>query len=295
MSEAILSRPKRLFLCLAAACLLGAEPEQLLPGTIDFSRPSTLLPPIDFSVRTEMPMGSTRDPRIPLFRMPTGMVGVNADDETVADAADAVDQLSDSAFGVDNRLRLDFGKDNPYFDFRHHGTAGGLGYYRLEGQYQLLEVGRTGIAFAFRGITPAGLDCDGVENGPTLFVPALAWYHWLDNGSALEGFVGKSMHAGFRAGMEGMGGSLQYGLTYQKPLWCASDDSIGSVHMFVEALGYYRCDQQFGPAPPPSLELLPGLHFRAGDNWWLSGGVVLPLGTPRAESGLWQITCWWRF
>jgi hypothetical protein len=294
MSEAILSRPQRILLCLAAAGLLGAEPEQLLPGTIDFSRPSTLLPPIDFSIRAEMP-GSTLDPRIPLFRMPTGMLGVTTDDDPAVDATDALDRLNDSAFGMNNRLQVDFGKDNPFFDFRHYGTAGGFGYYRLQGEYQLLDPGKTGIALAFRGITPAGLDSDGVENGPTLFVPAITWYHTLDNGSAFQGFVGKSVHATFRDRMEGMGGSVQYGLAYQRPLWCASDDGTGSVHMFVEALGYYRCDQQFGPAPPANWELLPGLHFRAGDNWWLSGGLVVPLGAPHTENNLWQITCSWRF
>jgi hypothetical protein len=32
-----------------------------------------------------------------------------------------------------------------------------------------------------------------------------------------------------------------------------------------------------------------------GTRWWLSGGVVVPLNTPRFESGLWQVTCSWQF
>ena len=37
--------------------------------------------------------------------------------------------------------------------------------------------------------------------------------------------------------------------------------------------------------------MLPGLHWKVADNWWMSGGVILPVGAPRSEPGLWQFTC----
>jgi len=40
---------------------------------------------------------------------------------------------------------------------------------------------------------------------------------------------------------------------------------------------------------------MPGLHLRLQQNWWITGGLVLPMAAPRPESNLWQITCSWRF
>jgi hypothetical protein len=287
----------RIVLLLGTMCLMGAGPEwdQILPNPDDLVRSTSILPAFDLSTAMNAPVSSstTRDGRIPLFRTPTGILGMAYDDDTAADDTAAVDQMSDSAFGTDNRLQVDFGVDNPYFDFRPHGLIGGIGYYKVQGEYQLLDSGTTGMSFAFRGITPAGVESDGIANGPTLFTPALSWYQQLVGGSALQGFVGKNLHADYRVA-DNLS-SVQYGVAYQQPLWSPNNDGVGSVHMFVQALGYYRCDDEFTQRNIPSWELLPGLHFRAGDNWWLSGGMIVPVGQARTENGFWQVTCSWRY
>lgn len=289
-----------MLLAVTTVCLLGAGPgwDQVFPDPIDFSRPLTMVPVLDFSAALTAASdtaSSTRSPKVPLFRTPTGMVGLTPDDDSTSDETAAIEQVNDSAFGEDNRLQIDFGTDNPYFDFRRPGTVGGIGYYKLQGEYQLLDGGSTGLSLSFRGITPAGVDSDGVANGPTLFVPGVAWYQELSGLGALQGYIGKTMHADYRLG-DNLNSGVQYGMAYQRPVWVpANDNSVGSVHLFVQALGYYRCGEEFPQRNVPNWELLPGLHFRGGDNWWLSGGMIVPVGQARTESGLWQVTCSWRY
>ena len=34
------------------------------------------------------------------------------------------------------------------------------------------------------------------------------------------------------------------------------------------------------------------LHYKAGESWWISGGLSVPVGSGRPEAGqLWQVTC----
>jgi hypothetical protein len=67
------------------------------------------------------------------------------------------------------------------------------------------------------------------------------------------------------------------------------------LFVFVEALARYRFNTEDRNRPQMPLELLPGLHWRLNENWWISGGVSIPLAAPRPENKLWQFTCSWRF
>jgi hypothetical protein len=69
-----------------------------------------------------------------------------------------------------------------------------------------------------------------------------------------------------------------------------------SVFWFVEALGRYRYDTASTGATPVTMEVLPGMHFKLTDSWWLSGGVILPVNRDRPiDAHLWQITCSFQF
>ena len=41
--------------------------------------------------------------------------------------------------------------------------------------------------------------------------------------------------------------------------------------------------------------VVPGLHYRAGEKCWLSGGYLMPVGQSGADPRRWQITCSWQF
>ena len=88
---------------------------------------------------------------------------------------------------------------------------------------------------------------------------------------------------------------FQYGLALQAPAPGLAPSPAVNVHMFMEALGHQRHNGDLGDRSSSSWELLPGVHCQCGDNWWLSGGVIVPLNAGPRENGLWQVTCSWTF
>jgi hypothetical protein len=232
--------------------------------------------------------------------MPTGYakeaVGLDLDDDTPPGELPvpvnaAMDDPLDST-------QLNVGADNPYFDFRQPGDPGGVGFYRLQSQVQLFDTGRSGVNFALGAVTPAGLEGGGVANGPTILSPALAYYQDLWEGVTLQAFVGNNLHANARS-IGRFDRNVRCGVEAQHPLPVSSftnnTDTDPSMFIFVEALGRYRLEDvgQYQQRPP--LELLPGVHWRVRENWWFSGGLIIPLCLQRPENNLWQITCSWQF
>jgi hypothetical protein len=242
-----------------------------------------------------------RPSRFLLFGMPTGYlkdpVGLDLDAESPPGAtSNPFTANADDGF---NWLQVNVGSDNPFFDFRRPGDPGGVGYYRMSSQLQLLDTGKAGLNVALAAATPAGLEAEGVANGPTFFSPAVACYQELGQGTTLQAFVGKHMRANSRFG-DGFGHSIQYGVAAQHALpdlpFLSSSNPNHGMFVFVEALGRYRNtwdDRVISQRCP--LELLPGLHLRMTENWWMSCGLLVPLSAPRPESRLWQLTCSWRF
>lgn len=234
-----------------------------------------------------------------LFRMPAGFlkdpIGLQTDDDPPPTEAGLVG-ASDLTPGVegDYRLQVTVGNDNPYFDFRPPGAPGGIGFYKLHAQYLVADHPTGGCCLELQAVTPAGMEVDGASSGPTVLSPTLAWYQALDDGGAVHGFVGKDVRANSRWS-DSPERCVQYGLALQYPLGEGDTTGCHTLHWFIEALGRYRYDPDLNPHPLPSWELLPGLHWRAGPNWWVSGGVSVPVSSPRVGAGLWQLTCSWRF
>jgi hypothetical protein len=238
--------------------------------------------------------------RFHLFQMPTGYakeaVGLDFDDDTPPGEipAAALEPPDESL----RWIQLNVGMDNPFFDFRRPGDPGGVGFYRLHSQLQLLDTGTSGINLALGAVAPAGLESDGVATGPTVLSPALAYYQDLWEGMTVQGFVGNNLRANTRA-IGRFERNVRCGLAAQHALpfspFTNDAETDPSLFVFVEALGRYRFQDNDPSRPRPPLELLPGLHWRVQENWWISGGVIVPLLGPRTESNLWQITCSWQY
>jgi len=226
--------------------------------------------------------------------MPSGFgndpVGLD-DDDPATDATEPVGSTL-SKNPVDDRVRVALGIDNPFFDFRWRGDPGGVGYYKMQTQVQFLDSTTTGLSLDLEAVTPAGLESDGVAGGPTVLRPALAYSKEVAEGTAIHGFVGKRIDNGLRA-RGGTRHGLQYGLALESPLPGLDLPSNHAVHWFVETIAHH-------PLPDSSQataawKVLPGLHWRVGETWWMSGGLSVPVGPVRPDSRLWQITCSWQF
>jgi hypothetical protein len=286
---------------LLLACLLGRPAFGQVPLTVPADPPADpVLPrPADVGRWLASPdadRAAARSRYVRLFHMPTGFlsdpVGSDLDPDPSPGAPDTA--TAPDADGADLPVGATLSLDYPYFDFRLPGDPGGAGFYKIHTQLQVLESEKTGCTIGLQALTPAGLENDGVEEGPTVLVPNIALYHELFEGLEVQGFVGKNVRC--RSGWgDHPGRSLDYGVALAHPLPGFDTGPLPRVDLFVEALGRYRMNGTDTNAGPPSLNLVPGLHWRMGDNWWLSGGVLLPVGTPRMDVGKWQLTCSWQF
>src|SRR5207302_1631633 len=90
------------------------------------------LPMIDTPAPTGTTFSRPRPHRIRLFRIEPGFlsdpVGLEPDDPNEVPPDDGPDWL-----------QLAAGNDNPFFDFRRPGDPGGIGYFKVHGQVQLLD------------------------------------------------------------------------------------------------------------------------------------------------------------
>jgi hypothetical protein len=234
--------------------------------------------------------------RFQMFGMPAGFlhdpVGLDTDDDNLPALDPAVadtDSLGSLPLGVA------LGADNPYFDFRMPGTPGGVGYQRVHTQYLVMGDRFTCMCLGLQAFLPAGLENDGLANGPTVLSPNLSLFHAWENGLAVQGFVGKNLPA--RAGWTDnfLRRSVQCGLGIQSPFPWVSACAAPGMQWFVEALGSVQRTPRSDAPPTQFLGIIPGLHWQLRENWWMSSGVVLPVGTTRYEPGKLQITCSWRF
>src|SRR5262249_20250125 len=149
----------------------------------------------------------------------------------------------------------------------------------------LLESSSSGLTLGCQAITPAGLEADGIADGPTIFSPSMAWYQELADGTGLHGFVGTRLRANSRW-LDNLDRGIQCGLAIHRPLPFTGTDPGKGLFMFVEALGRYRIASDATAVPGSRLEILPGLHWQLKDNWWLSGGIIMPVGTPHPDANI---------
>jgi hypothetical protein len=240
------------------------------------------------------PPAPSSTPRIRLPRMPVTTLG---DPLGLIDdgdpPADADGTMTPAAAGDGLPVQMSMGMDNPFFDFRRRGAPGGVGFYKVQTQFQFLDTGRTGCTFSFQAVRPAGLESNGVSEGPSFVSPALTVFHDLGDGTALHGFVGKDVRANSTWRDGAVDGSFRYGLAVQQPVPGLTPDPGRGLFVFVEAQGYWT-DREQGTGK--AWEFIPGLHYRLSDSWWMSGGVLLPVGPTRyGSAGHWHLSCSWQF
>jgi hypothetical protein len=145
-----------------------------------------------------------------------------------------------------------------------------------------------------QAVTPRGVENEGLPDrqGPTVITPALALFHALDDGTALQAFVGTNVPLLNRM-TQPVRRDVQYGVALQRPLSTESNDPLRRFHVSLGALGQVgRNDGE----RKPSWDLLPGLHWRPASSWSISGGLMLPVGAVKSEPPQrWQVTASWQF
>jgi hypothetical protein len=289
----------RAVLALAVFALAIARPPQVRAQlTINWDKPPILPPSIDLlGPAAESPSSPNfqRSSRIRLLGVTPGFLSdpVGLDTDTTP-TDPGVSVPSDSGNGPD-WINLALGNDNPFFDIRRPGDPGGVGYYRVNGQVQLFDSRKTACSINLQAVTPAGRDQDGLADGPTVLIPAIAIYQeLLDDGTAVQGFVGKEMQLS-SGWTSSLGHSIHYGMALQRPLIDTSTLRLGAVYWYVGALGRYRFDTDSSTYRAPAMDLMPGVHWHVSDNWWMAAGFVVPM-TPQTQSeNRWQLTCSFRF
>jgi hypothetical protein len=220
-----------------------------------------------FSIPDEDPVQASPTPRLRMFGMPTGFLAnpfglVDDDDLALTNDPANQGQKDDDL----RNLQIVIGSDNPYFDLLRPGNPGGIGYTRVYSQYQVFDSGTTSLCLNMLAYAPTGLQNGGIANGPTTFCPAISCFHDLGQGTALQGFVCQNVNA--RPGWEDNWSTrMFYGLAWQCPLLGIDKDQ--GVFFFVQAMGRFYTDEN---TTRPAMTILPGIHWRVGDNCWLSVG-----------------------
>ncbi len=275
--------PRRLpWLLLAwlTTCLGGLA--QLAP--IDLSREPVVPPLALLEPETGPTSLNSSGPRIRLFRIQPGFLSelrwLEMDEPPPDDLEPDVDWLA-----------LSIGSDNPYFEMRQRGDPGGVGFARVHTQVQIWESERTACSLGLQAFTPLGRESDGLadRDGPTVLSPALALYHLLEDGRAVQAYIGKNVPL-MNSSAQPLRRLLQCGVAVQQPLFSLETDPLSGLYVSLGALGLLQRERMRG------VEVLPGLHWQPDSTWWLSAGYVLPLGAIRREMiPGWQVTCSWQY
>jgi hypothetical protein len=289
--------PLLLGCCVLAGPVAPARAQQ--SSGIDWGR-SPILPP-DLSPGVLLgppppPAPTSRPHRVRLLGFQPGFLsdplGLDSDDPPL------VDPKPPEVNGGD-WITFAHGADNPYFDFRQPGDPGGVGFYRVNTQVQLFDSQTTACSLGLQAVAPAGLQYDGLpdKQGATVVSPAFSLFHALEDGTALQGFVGKHLPVAQAGTTPQLRKDLKYGLAVQRPLVPDAPDALRNLYLSVGALGQYRlADGPASAGPPVSWEVLPGFSWKLADNWWLSGAVVVPVSsTTRTENARWHFTCSFQF
>jgi hypothetical protein len=207
-------------------------------------------------------------------------LGLDTDDDPAVKDDPVARLLPDQ--GDPGGVQVSMGNDNPYFQPRLQGDPGGVGFFRLHSQLQLVDTGTTSLSVNLQAVTPAGQQYGGVNEGPTVLTPGVSLFQELGLGTAVQGFVGQNIRAMMRPS-DPYGRNLQYGMGVQCPLVVFGPDR--GLYLFMQALGryYYDSDRIYNRAPDWSL--VPGVHMRVNDKCWFS------LGASRHS----LFTCSWQF
>jgi hypothetical protein len=272
-----------------AAPAAGPEPRDFGLGSALFANPS--------------PVPSTNPQHIRLFRIAPGFIsdppGLQDSDTALPGTPSLTPSLPPDPDTGPDWIQVAMGSDNPYFDFRKRGDPGGLGFYRVNTQLQVVDTTSTACSVGLQAVMPAGIQYNGVPDGPTVFSPHFSLFQALDDDTAVQCFVGKHLLVNSTGPSAAtIRRDLQYGMAVQRSLACLGAESLRNVYFFMGALGQYRAERNESAGAAAVWEMLPGMHWQLTENWWLSGGVLLPVGPTRADNAVslpWQLTCSFQF
>ncbi|HEY7311039.1 MAG TPA: hypothetical protein VH643_16870 [Gemmataceae bacterium] len=282
-----------LSVCLFAPCALRAESleanSSLGLWDLDLGHDTLGAPPAT--------MSPSRGQRIRLFCIAPGFlsepIGLQDDDSGLPGVPSMPgSNLPSAPAQADGPEWVQFGmgNDNPNLDLRRPGDPGGVGYYRLNTQVQLFDSPTTSCAFGLQAVAPAGIQFAGMPDGPTVFSPAFSVFHSITENTAIQGFVAKNVPVSGADGTCFLQRSLQCGMAVQRPLSADGPEALRSVFLSVGALGAFRPDHG-SLTLLPTYDVLPGVQWHVNDTWWLSSGVLVPVGPVRTAPSQWQLTC----
>jgi hypothetical protein len=224
--------------------------------------------------------------RIRMFGMVPGFINDPLGLEDDDDAKVKDDPYARLVLGNGNNsssgLQILMGNDNPYFDMRQPGDPGGLGFYRVYSQWQVLETGKTAVCVNLQAVTPSGQQYGGLNDGPTILMPSVSLFQELGMGMAVQGFVGQNIRPALH-NTDAMGRTMQCGMGVQCPLMEIGGPNRG-LYLFMQAIGrVYEGDRADGR--DYMWAVVPGVHWRVNDKCWLSIGA----------SHFSLLTCSWQF
>jgi hypothetical protein len=215
------------------------------------------------------PTTASRAARLQMAGMQAGFItnplSIDQDDDLPPGAADS--------FGGDpdaDILQFAVGTYNPFLDLRLPGDPGAIGYYKVHSQLQLIDGKATSVCLNLQAYTPAGQQVGGVANGPTYFIPAVAGFHDLGFGAALQAYFGQNIQANSR--WTDLTPNFLYGMALQYAIPGAATGQQG-LFLFVEALGRYRIDPMQPGGHTALWEFIPGVQMRLNNNCWMSLGA----------------------
>ena len=265
-------------------------PDDLSGPVIDYSR--TPIVPLRILALPSLPTPPTHSSRVRLFRIQPGFLSdvTWLDDDRTAPAPKPLD------FDPEPEVfSLSAGNDNPLFDFRSKGDPGGVGYSRVNSQLQLFDTSKTAVCLGLQAVTPAGLASDGLADnrGTTVVTPGCSLFQELDEGFGVQAFVSKHMPLLNQVGAP-VRRDMTYGLAIHRSVTTNPADPLSNLFLSLGATGQQRAENDGGKTI--NWDVMPGMHLHLADNWWVSGGVVLPVGPNRYENGgHWRLTCQWQF
>jgi hypothetical protein len=290
----LLARGRGPSLSAVALLLALGRPAPAQPALPDLSR-APLLPPEVLYSSGPAPAPTSAPNRIRLYGIQPGFLSelpwLDKDDRPPDDPR-VPDPEPDAG---PEWLTITVGNDNPYFELRQPGDPGGVGYARVNTQVQIFDTMRTACALGLQAVTPLGVQFDGLPDnqGATVLTPALALFHATEDGTGVQAFVGKNMPVMNAAGRP-LYRDLQCGLGVHRPFSTDGADPLSSFYVSVGALG--RVQREKEGDRELFWQVLPGLHWKPAETWWLSAGYVLPVGPARTDQGgHWRLTCSWQF
>jgi hypothetical protein len=250
---------------------------------------------LDAALSSASSAPASRVPHLRLFCIAPAFLNdpISLQDDSNLPGVPAMPALAPPDSGPD-WIQFGMGSDNPYLDLRRPGDPGGVGFYRVNTQVQLLDSPTTACVLGFQTVTPAGIQFGGVSDGPTVVSPAFSVSHDLGQGMAIQGFVAKNVAISNADGTFFLQRNLQYGMALQRPLLADGPDGWRNFFLSMGALGQVQPDRD-NVKLLSTWDVLPGLHWHVNDDWWVSSAVLLPVGPSHVAPGRLQLTCSFRF